>query len=495
VPGKHDHTRAQQPAGPTDALGPLSGTAGPGVGPGAVTLGDFRLLDRVGAGGMGIVYKAQQISLDREVALKVLFHHLAQDGPFVQRFYREARLMAHLDHPHIVRGYGLGENQGWHYCAMEYVDGESLQGLLKRHGRLSVGDALHLALTVADALDYAHGQKLVHRDIKPANVLLTRQGVVKVADLGLAKALDEDLSLTQTGTGAGTPFYMAPEQARDAKRVDGRSDIYSLGCMLYQLLTGELPFQGETAADVLFAKEQGKFAPARRFNSDVPDRLDLILDKMMARQPDHRYPSCAELRNDLEALGLAHAQLSCLASAACTIPPATGPTRAKKPARPSGKAPAPPEGEETDESFPDWWYVIYKTSKGKLVKRRLTTGQVSELVKQPGFDLEAQGSHSQKGPFRSLATYREFQLAFRARLAKAQVKNTTSKYQRLYDQYEVDERRWQRWRKIRNLFRGAASWVLFLLVLAVVAAGAYLGYLAVRYGFQWLSIKLESMTN
>src|SRR5207248_6262426 len=138
--------------------------------------------------------------------------------------------------------------------------------------------ALHIVLACAHALQHAHELKLVHRDIKPDNVLLTRKGVVKLADLGLAKAQDEDLSLTKTGTGAGTPLYMAPEQARDVKHVDHRSDIYSVGCMLYYFLTGKLPFTGETLVEVIDAKQKGKFTPARRLNADIPPRLDLIID-------------------------------------------------------------------------------------------------------------------------------------------------------------------------------------------------------------------------
>src|SRR5262245_50037597 len=201
-------------------------------------LGDFRLVRKLGEGGMGAVYQAHQISLDRPAAVKVMAKHLASKPDLVERFYREARLMARLDHPNIVRSYGVGEAHGMYYLAMEFVDGGSVSFHLKRVGKFSVGDALHIILACARALAHAHEQTIIHRDIKPDNVLLSKAGVVKLADLGLAKALEEDLDLTRTGIGAGTPYYMAPEQAANAKQADVRSDIYSLGCMLYLFLTG-----------------------------------------------------------------------------------------------------------------------------------------------------------------------------------------------------------------------------------------------------------------
>src|SRR5262249_32437964 len=175
--------------------GPVSGlNKGSAAGKTAV-LGDFRLVKKLGVGGMGQVFKGRQISLDRDVAVKVLSKQLAGNPAFVQRFYREARIMARLDHPHIVRCYGVGEAFGWHYVAMEYLDGGSMQDQLKKLGKLSLGDALHVILACAHALQHAHELEMIHRDIKPDNILLTGKGVVKVADLGLAKALSEELNL------------------------------------------------------------------------------------------------------------------------------------------------------------------------------------------------------------------------------------------------------------------------------------------------------------
>jgi serine/threonine-protein kinase len=282
---------------------------------GITTLGDYRLLAKLGNGGMGTVYRARQISRGRDVAVKVLFKNLAALPTFLHRFLREARLMAQLDHPNILRCFEVGEARGFHYIAMELIDGASLEVWRTRLGKLTVGDAVHVVLACARALQHAHDSGLVHRDTKPDNVLLTSGGTVKVADLGLAKVRDEEVSLTQTGTGAGTPMYMSPEQARNAKHVDGRSDIYSLGCMLYVLLTGVAPFDGNGILEIFRAKEKGTFPPARQLRPRVPEGLDRIISKMIARNPDQRHQSCADLIQDLEWQELAGPRLGFLSAA------------------------------------------------------------------------------------------------------------------------------------------------------------------------------------
>ena len=279
-----------------------------------VVLGDFRLVQRLGEGAMGSVYRAEQISTPGTVALKVLFPHMARNPSFVERFYREALSLGRLDHPNIVRGFAVGEDQGWHYFAMEFVDGRSLQKWLTLLGKLSVGDAVHIALACADALGHAHDHDLVHRDVKPDNIMITRKGTVKITDLGAVKLLTEDLNMTQTGHGIGTPCYMPLEQARNAKETDGRSDIYALGCVLYCMLTGRPPFLGETLVDLIQAKDVAKFPPARRFNPEVPERLDLIIDKMVAKVLRYRYQTCAEVMRDLQALRIANGTLSFIAT-------------------------------------------------------------------------------------------------------------------------------------------------------------------------------------
>ena len=245
-------------------------------------LDDFQLGKKLGEGAMGAVYKAIELSRKRTVAIKVLFPHVANNPKLVARLRREGRVMGLLGHPNIVQAYAVGEAEGCHYVAMEYVSGQSMQKWLLQLGSLPVGDAVRITLDCARALAYAHAQKLVHRDIKPDNILLAKDGTVKVADLGMVKTHDEDMSLTQTGHAVGTPWYMPLEQARNAKEIDGRSDIYALGCTLFAFLTGHPPFMGRTIVDVIQAKEVGTFPPARKTNVNVPERLDLIIAKMTA---------------------------------------------------------------------------------------------------------------------------------------------------------------------------------------------------------------------
>jgi serine/threonine protein kinase len=294
---------------------PVGSTGGPPAGARkAVTIldGDYKLLKKLGKGGMGAVYEAHQISLDRIVAVKVLAKELASKDAYVRRFQREARMMIKLDHANILRCFGVGKDKetGLHYLSMELVEGGSVESWRKKRGRFSIGDALHIILKTAAGLQHAHDKNMIHRDIKPESILLTEDGVVKVADLGLAKDTQENVSLTRTGAAAGTPIYMAPEQARDFKHVDIRVDIYALGVMLYVFLTGMPPFRSDNMVDLVSAKEKGTFDPMRRHNDEVPSKLDLIVDKMIAKDPKNRYASCDELINDLEPLGLANEQLS-----------------------------------------------------------------------------------------------------------------------------------------------------------------------------------------
>ena len=215
--------------------------------------------------------------------------------------------MIKLDHPNVIRAFDfdLDKEKNLHYLAIEFVEGGSIENWLKKLGRFSVGDALHIVLKAAAGLHHAHEKSLIHRDVKPDNLLLSKDGTVKVADLGLAKDTEEDTSLTKTGAGAGTPIYMAPEQARDVKHVDCRADIYALGVMLYVFLTGQPPFAGNTLVELISAKEKGKFDPMRKHNDEVPSKLDLIVDKMIAKDPKNRYASCQEVIDEIEPLGLA----------------------------------------------------------------------------------------------------------------------------------------------------------------------------------------------
>src|SRR5262245_21705147 len=327
-------------------------------------LGEFVVQERLGEGAMGSVYKAYQPSFQRNVALKVLFRHVANNPKLVERLHREGQTMGLLDHPNIVLAYGIGEAGGWHFIIMEYVDGESLQKWLTRVGKLSVADALHVILACARALQYAHENGLIHRDIKPDNVLSTRDGCVKLADLGMVKQLEQDMSLTQTGHAVGTPWYMPLEQAKNAKDIDARSDIYALGCMLYCLLTGEPPFAGKTLVEVIQAKEVGTFPPARGMNDEVPERLDLIIAKMAAKHARYRYQSCADVIADLEALDLDGESLEFIR---------TPDSRSQLQKRRTDVN-LPTLGAKTgDTRIDDVWYLRCRSREGESVVRKVST--------------------------------------------------------------------------------------------------------------------------
>ena len=265
-------------------------------------LGSYSILDKLGEGGMGAVYRAEHVGLQVIRAVKILPVERALRSPHaVQRFLREARAAAKLSHPNIVAAFNVAEVEGWHVIEMEYVDGESVQAQLKREGSLGVEEATRVALATAHALAAAHEQNIVHRDIKPANILVDRERAVKVADFGLAKNLDDDLMLTEEGRGGlGTPYFMSPEQI-DAAPVDGRSDIYSLGATYFYLLTGEVPFKGDSGMSVMLKHKTEPAPDPRTINPSVPRSVCDIVDKAMAKDPKDRYQSCEELIAALEA--------------------------------------------------------------------------------------------------------------------------------------------------------------------------------------------------
>jgi serine/threonine-protein kinase len=399
-------------------------------------LGGCRIIKKLGEGAMGIVYKAYQPAFARKVAVKTLFPHIAANPKLLERFYREARVAGRLDHPNLVCGYEVGEDNGTHYFIMEYVPSKTLQKVLTTLGRLTVPDALYIVLRVARGLQYAHDLGLVHRDVKPDNILITRKGEVKLADLGMVKNLDEEMDLTQTGHAVGTPWYMPLEQARNAKDADGRCDIYALGCVLYALLTGQPPFAGQTLIEVIQAKERGTFPPARKANSEVPAKLDLIIHKMTAKQPQHRYATCAEVIRDLESLGLAGSELYFLAAARGEAAPQ--PVAAPEPVASSRRTPMPRRAEEPPA---DVWYLRYETAEGQPVQRKLTHAELLELIKAGDFDPEAQASRSPAEGYRALATFRELEPLVLGRVAKSAADRQAAHYRKLYKQIEEEDER------------------------------------------------------
>ena len=264
-------------------------------------LGGFELIERIGSGAMGVVYKARQVAMDRVVALKVLKPSLSRNATFVERFLREARAAARLSHPNVVRGIDAGHDHGFHYFAMEFVDGPTVAQRLRDHGVIAEAEALRITRDVASALVEAEERGIIHRDIKPGNLMLTRKGAAKLADLGLARRSDAEGTLTLEGSAMGTPHYMSPEQARGERDVDVRSDIYALGATLFHMATGTTPFSGDTPAIIV----------ARRLSEPTPNPRErapglslatcrLIL-RMMDADRDKRFQTAQELLDAVEA--------------------------------------------------------------------------------------------------------------------------------------------------------------------------------------------------
>ena len=313
-------------------------------------LGRYELRAELGRGGMARVYRALDTLLQRQVAIKVLAAQLSLDPEFVRRFEREASTAANLRHPAIVTVYDVGEQDGLYYIAMEYVSGRSLHAVLEERSTLGLGYAVSLLEPVARALDYAHGQSAVHRDIKPHNILVDRDGRVLLTDFGIAQTPDSDGErLTRTGIFMGTPEYISPEQA-EARRVDGRSDLYSLGVVAYEIITGRVPFSGATP-QLIVAHAQLPPPPPTSVLAHLPGELDEVLAKALAKRPERRYPTGQALVDALRAVAMRYGtplatreQVAALSEAAGAppVPPVLQPIPAL-PARPR-PVPPPPDG-------------------------------------------------------------------------------------------------------------------------------------------------------
>jgi serine/threonine protein kinase len=268
----------------------------------SLCLGNYTVLDKIGAGGMGQVFKAHHRRMDRIVAIKILPKDVTKEAAYLARFEREVKVAAKLSHPNIVAAYDADEANGVHFLAMEYVDGSDLAALVKKDGPFTVPKAVNYILQAARGLEFAHNEGVVHRDIKPSNLLLDKKDAVKILDMGLARIDSGGDAATQaelTGTGAvmGTVDYMAPEQALDTKHSDARADIYSLGCTLHYLLTGQAVYSGDTVmARLLAHREQ----PIPLLGINVPDEIEAIFEKMVAKSVDDRYQSMSEVVVDLE---------------------------------------------------------------------------------------------------------------------------------------------------------------------------------------------------
>ena len=262
----------------------------------------YNILEKIGSGGMGIIYKAKQLSMDRIVALKILNDRYSVNTEFVDRFIREARAAGKLNHPNVIHVHDISKSNGRHYFSMEYIDGSSIKEVLRAEKRIDIKRALDIILQTSKALEFAHENRIVHRDIKPDNIMLTKEGIVKIADLGIAKTFEETApSNKELRRVMGTPHYMAPEQAL-GKVIDHRVDIYSLGATFYHMVTGNTPFTGNTAHEILKAHIQESLPPIQELNPSVPDPVCFIIERMMAKLPEKRYPDMSRVIEDIERL-------------------------------------------------------------------------------------------------------------------------------------------------------------------------------------------------
>lgn len=331
-----------------------------------VVLDDFILLKKVGEGGMSVVYKAHQISRDRDVAIKILRRRLATSVTEQQRLRREAELLRHLDHPNIVRAFMYGQKGAYSYIVMEYVDGKSLGRLLQRE-TVPVDEAVRVAIELLRALDHAHRRGVLHCDVKPDNVLVDQANEqVKLTDFGLANWLHRDSDSRDLVT-CGTLPYMAPEQLATRPRMDARTDLYAVGATLYHVLTGHIPFAGDSIQDVLALKKRGTTS-MRRLRGDIPPELDELVAWLMAPNPANRPASAAEAIRALDLLDLAASELCVLVG--------------KNPAAPSGDSSATcldlPAEQTTGQ--PTKWFLVAEHGVQQLTTRHLEhmlrTGQI-----------------------------------------------------------------------------------------------------------------------
>ncbi len=266
-----------------------------------VEIGGCRIERQLGRGAMGAVYLGHHRSLDLMVAVKILSpDYLEMEEENVERFLREARTCAKLQHPHIVSALNVGQEHGYYYMVMHYIDGHTLQAEIERAGALPVERAVAIVRQAAEALEEARRHQIVHRDIKPDNIMLDRDDQVKLTDLGLAKCLDEDKNLTQLGTTLGTPYYMSPEQAMDSLSADHRSDLYGLGCTFFHLVTGSVPYNDPSPLVVLSKHANAPLPDARALVPELPADLAAIIRRLMAKKPEDRYETAGDLIVDLD---------------------------------------------------------------------------------------------------------------------------------------------------------------------------------------------------
>lgn len=337
-------------------------------------IGSYDVIAKIAEGGMGAVYKARHQATGELVAIKVLPIATARNPVLLKRFEQEYKVAAAMDDPHIVRAIefcGVGTAP---FLVMEYVDGESLGAKIERDGPLTEDNAIRLIAQVCQGLHRAHKQKLIHRDVKPDNILLTADGIVKLTDLGLVKDADNEMNLTKTGRGLGTPNYMAPEQFRDAKNADVRCDVYSLGATLYTMVTGEVPFGKVGPLECWLRKQRNELASPRELNPGVTERVDWAIMRAMSGDPNQRPGSAKEFIEDLTGTSL----------------------------RPTAPI--------TEKAPGDLWYLVYRDEENETHTVKGSTDAIRRALKDGllGDATNIRASRSKQGHFHHLDSYPEF---------------------------------------------------------------------------------------
>lgn len=269
----------------------------------ATKIPGYKILGKVGAGAMAVVYKGRQLSLNRMVAIKVLPKRFTENPEYVERFYKEGQAAGKLNHPNIVQAIDVGEAAGYHYFVMEYVEGKTIADDLTSGGVIPEAQAIDIIIQVAHALLHAHSHGLIHRDVKPKNIMINKDGVVKLADMGLAReTTDIETAQSEAGKAYGTPYYISPEQIRGSIDIDCRADIYGLGATFYHMVTGQVPFMAEDSSDVMRKHLREKLVPPDHINTSLSGGVSEVIEIMMAKKREDRYDNVEELLLDLEAL-------------------------------------------------------------------------------------------------------------------------------------------------------------------------------------------------
>jgi serine/threonine protein kinase len=346
------------------------------AGPALQSVGNYDLVERIAEGGMGTVYKGKHRLTGQIVAIKVVSPHMTGNQVLLKRFEQEYMAAKQLNHPNIVKALEFGDAGSTPYLVMEFVDGQSLGKKIEREGKMAERDAVKLIAQVAQGLHRAHKERLIHRDVKPDNILVSHDGQAKLADLGLVKEVETDLNLTRTGRGLGTPHFMAPEQFKNAKNVDQRCDVYSLGATLYMMVTGEMPFRSSGPLDAYMKKIDNKLIPPRDLNPSLSERLDWAIRRAMSADPDQRPATCREFVEDL-----------------------TG--------RSTRKIVVPNNNTAVQI---DVWFLVYKDDEGVQHTVKGTTGAIRRSLKEGllGDASNIRASRSKESGFEGLRTFPEF---------------------------------------------------------------------------------------